>query len=283
MFKSGYRFRSEIAAVVLAGGLQLLSSTFLPAQTQPLATADPFVTYRNALSRAADNLLAATTQRFAGGWASDPVGTTELTDADTEFEAVNATLGRATRLERAVKRVQHLRPTLEPILREEGVPLQMAAVVLVESGGQPDALSSKGARGLWQIMPDTARRYGLIVSDRVDERLDLDKSTHAAARYLRDLLRQFGDWPLALAAYNAGEEAVQRAILRTSSRDFSVIARAGMLPLETRNYIPAVLGAMNVISGNPILNRTATSAIAAVVYAVDRSEELEADELEVYD
>jgi membrane-bound lytic murein transglycosylase D len=79
-------------------------------------------------------------------------------------------------------------------------------------------------------MPDTARRYGLIVSHRVDERLDLDKSIHAAARYLRDLHRQFRDWPLALAAYNAGEEAVQRAILRTSSRDFNVIARAGMLP-----------------------------------------------------
>src|SRR5215471_13337435 len=129
MSKSGYRFRSEIAAVVLAGGLLLLSSTFLAAQTQPLATPDPFVTYRNALSRAADNLLAATTQRFAGDWASGPVGTTQLTDTATEFE-VDATLGRTTTSERAVKRMQDLRPTLEPILREEGVPLQMAAVVL---------------------------------------------------------------------------------------------------------------------------------------------------------
>lgn len=155
--------------------------------------------------------------------------------------------GPTIQFEKAVERVQGLRPVLEPILRAEGVPRQMAAVVLVESGGQSTALSPKGARGLWQFMPDTARRYGLVVTGSLDERLDLYKSTRAAARYLRDLYTQFGDWPLALAAYNAGEDAVQRAVERTSTREFSSIA--GRLPVETQNYVPAVLKAMDMLRG----------------------------------
>jgi membrane-bound lytic murein transglycosylase B len=152
-------------------------------------------------------------------------------------------------LQKDVERVQGLRPVLEPILRDEGVPLQLAAVVLIESGGLTTALSTKGARGLWQIMPDTARRYGLVVTTTVDERLDPYKSTHAAARYLRDLHTQFGNWPLALAAYNAGEDTVQRALDRASAREFNSIARAGGLPLETRRYVPAVLNAIGLMAG----------------------------------
>lgn len=147
---------------------------------------------------------------------------------------------------RALERVQALRPMLEPILREEGIPAELAAVVLIESGGRTTARSPKGARGLWQFMPDTGRRYGLVVSEAVDERLDPYKSTHAAARYLRDLYSQFGSWSLALAAYNSGEDTVQRAIDRASSRDFPVIAHSGVLPAETQSYVPAVLNAMGV-------------------------------------
>jgi soluble lytic murein transglycosylase-like protein len=157
--------------------------------------------------------------------------------------------GQNIQLQKAVERVLGLRPVLEPILREEGVTQQMAAVVLVESGGQSTALSPKGARGLWQFMPDTARRYGLVVTASLDERLDPYKSTHAAARYLRDLYSQFGNWPLALAAYNAGEDTVQRAMKRSSTRDFSSIARMGILPLETRSYVPAVLNAIGFMTG----------------------------------
>jgi soluble lytic murein transglycosylase-like protein len=164
--------------------------------------------------------------------------------------------------QKAVERVKALRPVFEPILREEGVPQQMAAVVLVESGGQSTALSPKGARGLWQFMPDTARRYGLAVTASLDERLDPTKSTRAAARYLRDLHTQFGNWPLALAAYNAGEDTVQRAVERTSTRDFGSIARTSVLPLETRSYVPAVLNAIGFLAGKgtdltPALGRSA--------------------------
>lgn len=127
------------------------------------------------------------------------------------------------------------------ILRAEGVPPQLLAVALVESGFDQYALSPKGARGIWQFMPATARRYGLPVNGREDHRIHPGHSTRAAARYLRDLYQQFGDWPLAIAAYNAGEQRVQRIINRTGIRSFDEMSRRGYLPQETRKYVPAVM------------------------------------------
>jgi membrane-bound lytic murein transglycosylase D len=91
-------------------------------------------------------------------------------------------------------------------------------------------------------MPDTARRYGLSVSSARDERLEITKSTRAAARYMRDLYQQFGDWQLVFAAYNAGAHAIDQAIARVGERNFAAIQR--VLPSETRNYVPAILAAM---------------------------------------
>jgi membrane-bound lytic murein transglycosylase D len=145
-----------------------------------------------------------------------------------------------------MRRLEDLRPRLNPILQREGIPPEIAFVVVVESGGKADALSPKGARGLWQLMPETARRYGLIVERARDERLDVERSTWAAAHYLRDLHAQFGSWPTALAAYNAGEQAVQRAIDRAQSEEFGVLAARELLPLETRTYVPAVINLMTV-------------------------------------
>ena len=137
-----------------------------------------------------------------------------------------------------------LQPVIDPILREVGIPEEMAAVVLVESDGDPMALSPKGARGIWQLMPDTARRYGLIVDTSEDDRLDIEKSTRAAAGYLRDLYSEFGSWPLALAAYNTGEMNLQRAIDRSRSSDFNILSSLRLLPVETRQYVPAVFAAV---------------------------------------
>lgn len=118
------------------------------------------------------------------------------------------------------------------------------AVAQVESGFNPWAVSPKGAAGLWQFMPETARRYGLEVHPKHDERFLPLKSAQAAARYLRDLQAQFGDWLLALAAYNAGEGRVQSLIDRTGIRDFWTMARRRLLPRETIEYVPKVLQAM---------------------------------------
>ncbi len=139
---------------------------------------------------------------------------------------------------------------LARILAEEQVPIELLAVALVESGFNPLALSPKGARGIWQLMPATAQRYGLTVGPMNDHRTHPEHSTRAAARYLHDLYQQFGDWKLALAAYNWGEGKVQRVINRTGVRDFDELARRGLLPLETRKYVPAVLAVWGQLSDN---------------------------------
>lgn len=133
--------------------------------------------------------------------------------------------------------------TLARILAEEQVPGELLAVAFVESRFNPLALSPKGARGIWQLMPATAARYGLTVEPLNDHRTHPEHSTRAAAKYLRDLFQLFGDWKLALAAYNAGEGRVQRAIKLAGVPDFDELARRGLLPLETRRYVPAVLAA----------------------------------------
>ncbi len=132
------------------------------------------------------------------------------------------------------------------ILREKGLPPSLMGVAAVESGFNPLALSPKGARGLWQLMPETAQRYGLVVDSLRDERADPLKSTQAAAQYLKDLFAQFGDWPLALAAYNAGERRVAQAIERVGTRDFWTLRRQAALPNETLRYVPAVMAKLQI-------------------------------------
>jgi soluble lytic murein transglycosylase-like protein len=150
-----------------------------------------------------------------------------------------------------LSRFESLRPQIESVLQSRSLPAELAAIILVESGANPAALSPKGARGLWQLMPETARRYGLTVDAIRDERLDIQKSTEAAARYLSDLHVQFGSWPLVLAAYNTGEQNLQRAMDRSHSAEFPVLSSLGLLPMETRNYVPAVVGAMRSIGRLP--------------------------------
>ncbi|HEX9199132.1 MAG TPA: lytic transglycosylase domain-containing protein [Acidobacteriaceae bacterium] len=168
----------------------------------------------------------------------------------------------------AVERLGLLRPAIEPILRKRGVPAELAAIILVESGGRFMALSPKGARGLWQLMPDTARRYGLRVDEVQDDRIDLFKATDAAARYLHDLFVQFGDWKLALAAYNTGEANVGAAMLRAHSQDFDQLINLRMLPLETRNYVPRVLAAAQLRGQSFTFTGGRRQAPAITVFAV---------------
>jgi soluble lytic murein transglycosylase-like protein len=166
-----------------------------------------------------------------------------------------------------VARYQSYRDTFARILAEENVPTELLAVAFVESGFNPQALSPKGARGIWQFMPGTAERYGLSVRPTDDHRTHPEHSTRAAARYLRDLYRQFGDWKLALAAYNWGEGNIQRVIDRTGIRDFDEMARRGLLPLETRNYVPSVLAVWTQLNGVTAGTKTAGAPEKAEVVA----------------
>ena len=139
---------------------------------------------------------------------------------------------------------------IQRIFREQGLPEELAYTAMIESGFSPRAVSRVGAKGMWQFMDPTARRYGLTINRWVDERLDPVKATAAAARYLGDLYGMFGHWFLAQAAYNAGEARVARAIQRARTSDFWALTQTRHLPDETKMFVPQILAA-TVISQQP--------------------------------
>jgi membrane-bound lytic murein transglycosylase D len=153
-------------------------------------------------------------------------------------------------LEHGYVRAGRYREMILDTLREEGVPQDLIYLAQAESGFQPLALSRAGARGMWQFMAGRGSQYGLERNWWVDERQDPEKATRAAARHLKDLYNQFGDWYLVMAAYNSGPGTVQRAVERTGYADYWELHRRGVLPAETRNYVPIIL-AITIMSKNP--------------------------------
>jgi membrane-bound lytic murein transglycosylase D len=132
------------------------------------------------------------------------------------------------------------------ILEKYGLPGDLIYLALIESGFSPKAYSRARASGPWQFIRGTARRYGLKVDWWIDERRDYEKSTHAAASYLRDLYGMFDSWPLAAAAYNAGEGKIQRAVARYKTDDFAKLIRHRYLKHETKDYVPKMLAALSI-------------------------------------
>ncbi|MBV6430850.1 MAG: hypothetical protein IANPNBLG_00970 [Bryobacteraceae bacterium] len=156
--------------------------------------------------------------------------------------------GRKT-LVAGLRRAGRYRDMIRRILDEEGVPRELIFLAQAESGFLPRALSVKSATGMWQFVQFRGREYGLMQTPFVDDRLDPEKATRAGARHLRDLYQQFGDWYLALAAYNCGPGCVGKAVQRTGYADFWQLRSRNVLPKETCNYVPLIL-AMTIMATN---------------------------------
>jgi membrane-bound lytic murein transglycosylase D len=198
-----------------------------------------------------------------------------LNDAVASYINFFSNRGRYT-LESALARSGRYRDMIQRVLKEEGVPQDLIYLAQAESGFHPLALSRAGARGMWQFMASRASSYGLDRNWWVDERQDPEKSTRAAAHHLKDLHQQFGDWYLAMAAYNSGPGTVQAAVQRTGYADFWELYRRGVLPQETRNYVPIIL-AVTIMAKNPQqygldhveLEQPAPADVVRIDYPVD--------------
>src|SRR5579872_210656 len=149
----------------------------------------------------------------------------------------------------AMQRSGLYRPMIQRVLAEEGVPQELIHLAQAESGFMPRAISRAAAGGMWQFLAWRGREYGLLQTPYTDDRMDPEKATRAAAHHLHDLYNEFGDWYLAIAAYNCGPGVVEKAVERTGYADFWALRNRGALPAETKNYVPIIL-AMTIMEKN---------------------------------
>jgi hypothetical protein len=157
---------------------------------------------------------------------------------------------RVTTIDSLVRGNQYLSRFRE-ILREAGLPPALALLPVVESSFRVNARGPGGSVGLWQLQAPTARRFGLVVSKRHDERLDPERATQAAVAYLAMLHDRYEDWPLALAAYNAGEGRVDRALKKLPDADYWALIAAHRLSPITRDYVPRFFATVRMVESSP--------------------------------
>ena len=186
----------------------------------------------------------------------------------------NSAAGHAHLL-RSLERAGKYKEMISKNLRDQGVPQDLIYLAVAESGFQPQALNARsGAGGMWQFMPTGA--YGLARNGWFDERFDPQKSSLAYAKYMKTLYNQFGDWYLAMAAYDWGPGNVQRAVMRTGYADFWELYRRNVLPGETKNYVPGIIAAI-IMAKNPeqygldkvVPDAAVVSDTVMVDYAID--------------
>lgn len=191
---------------------------------------------------------------FRRSWGEEAAdGEVETTESDfplvcndTVKEFICYFQERENFVKHSLARAEQYLPMMKSIFREHDLPEDLVYLSLVESGFNPHAFSPAGASGPWQFMKSTARRYGLEVNQYVDERKDPEKSTRAAVRYLKDLYSMFGDWYLAVTAYNAGERNVAEAVKRCNTDDFWKLQKISHLKAESREFVPKLLAAITI-------------------------------------
>ncbi|GEM_PF-857624 len=166
------------------------------------------------------------------------------------------------KLSQQVNKLKLFLPEIKEIFKEEGLPDDLALLPIIESGCNPSAVSRAGAAGLWQLMPSTARLFGLKVNSYIDERFDFEKSTRAAAKYLKHLYSKFGRWDLAIAAYNAGPKKIENLIAKGEASKFWDLTR---VPDETLNYVPKFYAVISLVkAGNYFENRKTDFALLKI-------------------
>jgi membrane-bound lytic murein transglycosylase D len=247
------RARSAIPTVVLAGAAVVSSigisatSTATTSTTKPTQAfaASPVVVTAPRVDASDASIARTDPAPTAGGLSSidDPRVTKWITRFTTSLrDEFSLNLGRMAKYESMISRK----------LASRDMPQGLAYLAMIESGFNPSAKSPVKATGMWQFMTATAKRYGLKVGRRVDERKDPAKSTDAALAYLSDLHARFGSWYLAAAAYNAGEGTILRALKtvtgRTTGSDADYYRISAKLPAETRDYVPKLIAAVRVAS-----------------------------------
>jgi membrane-bound lytic murein transglycosylase D len=182
-----------------------------------------------------------------------PTDRAQLSDLDhprVDYHIARFTGEKRTEFASYLERKSQYEEMIRTKLRRKGMPEELLYLAMVESGFNPTVHSRAEAAGIWQLIPDTARRYGLRVDDTVDERHDAEKSTDAALSYLSYLYNRFGSWYLAAAAYNTGENRVGRIMTETTGKEQGTDADYyriwDQLPGETRDFVPAMVAAMRI-------------------------------------
>jgi membrane-bound lytic murein transglycosylase D len=169
-------------------------------------------------------------------------------------------------LEHNLRRSGRYRSMIQRIFNEEGVPSELMYVAVLESGFYPRAISHAAAVGMWQFVAPAAKDYHLAMSPFADDRMDPEKSTRAAARYFRNLYAMFGDWNLALAAYNCGPGCVDRAIQRTGYADYWKLREMHALPRDTDQYVPVILAFLIMVKNPSVYNLDSIKYDAPIEY-----------------
>lgn len=174
-----------------------------------------------------------------------------LSDIEFNSKLVNKwfahfTNGGRQRFLRHLNRGEKYRTLVESIFLSHGLPIELYYVGLIESGYVLKAKSHMSAVGPWQFIASTGKNYGLRIDQEIDERLNIYKSTHAAAKYLSDLYNIFNSWALSIAAYNAGEYRIMNAIRKGNTRSFNELIKKKLLPKETENYVSKFWTAMMI-------------------------------------
>jgi membrane-bound lytic murein transglycosylase D len=241
----------SIFSLACASSAPAPKAALAPPAPSPAVAARDAAEFRKELEQAYAQIAARADQPVASVPAADVEAAVSMPipDHKTIRGAINLfTTDMHGDIQTYLTRSARYKKQIEKALADQNLPKGLAYLPVIESGYATTLTSKAGAHGIWQFMPDTAREYGLRVDWWVDERADPERSTRAAASYLKDLYRQFNDWPLVLAAYNAGPGRIRRALSETGATTFWELLEQSAVPKETRGYVPTFFATITIAS-----------------------------------